>query len=94
MSKEDTEHMAYKTEMAKLQTAEKALSSLENKKESLALIRAQINEVRKKANGGIELSRAEKAQGLLKRKNHKVKTNKWLKQQIQACGTKLMDLNA
>eukprot|EP00972_Heterocapsa_arctica_P079132 11664732-Heterocapsa_arctica.AAC.1 len=71
--------------MAKLQTAEKTRSALDDQGESLVLIRAKIKEVRKNANGGIEQSRAERAQSLLTRKNHKV--NK--KQVVEAADTGL-----
>eukprot|EP00972_Heterocapsa_arctica_P108458 15973057-Heterocapsa_arctica.AAC.1 len=61
-SKEDTEHLKFKAEMAKLQIAEKALSELDDHEDSLAHIRANIKEARKNANGGVEQTRAEKAQ--------------------------------
>eukprot|EP00972_Heterocapsa_arctica_P006022 887179-Heterocapsa_arctica.AAC.1 len=76
MPKEDKEHLEFNKEMAKLQSAEKALAALDDQEESLELIRAKIKEVRKSANGGV------------------VNNKKWLKQPIQICGKKLMDLNA
>eukprot|EP00972_Heterocapsa_arctica_P043437 6411576-Heterocapsa_arctica.AAC.1 len=51
--------------MAKLQSAEKTLAALGDQEESLELIWAKIKEVRKRAKGGEDQSRAEKAQSFL-----------------------------
>eukprot|EP00972_Heterocapsa_arctica_P097869 14439967-Heterocapsa_arctica.AAC.1 len=79
--------------MAKLQLVGKTLSDMGGNEESLIQVREKIKEARKNINGGVEQTRAEKAQSLLQRKNKKTKTKKWLKHQIQDCGTKLMELN-
>jgi hypothetical protein len=90
---EDAEILEFKREMAKLQLVGKTLSDMGGNEESLVQVRAKIKEARKNTNGGVEQTRAEKAQSLLQRKNDKTKAKKWLKHQIQDCGTKLMVLN-
>eukprot|EP00972_Heterocapsa_arctica_P112555 16432462-Heterocapsa_arctica.AAC.1 len=92
MSKEDTEHVEFKRGMAKLQSAERALTAIDYQEESLKAIRKKIKEIWKKANGGEDQSREDRAQALLSRKVSKVNKKKYVKQQLQIHSKKLMEL--
>eukprot|EP00972_Heterocapsa_arctica_P066948 9880232-Heterocapsa_arctica.AAC.1 len=52
-----------------------------------------MKELRTNANGGVEQSRAQKAQSLLQQQNNKTKGRKWLKMQLLDLSKRLMEVN-
>eukprot|EP00972_Heterocapsa_arctica_P108181 15932115-Heterocapsa_arctica.AAC.1 len=52
-----------------------------------------MKELRTKANGGVELTRSQKAQSLLQAKNTKTKSRKWLRKQMADLSRQLYEVN-
>eukprot|EP00972_Heterocapsa_arctica_P068779 10164149-Heterocapsa_arctica.AAC.1 len=52
-----------------------------------------MKELRTKANGGVELTRSQKAQSLLQAKNTRTKQRKWLRKQMADLSKQLYEVN-
>eukprot|EP00972_Heterocapsa_arctica_P100032 14751136-Heterocapsa_arctica.AAC.1 len=61
--------------------------------ESIANVRAKIKGLKLLANGGVEPTRAQKAQTLLRAKNDKDKGKKWLRAHMMDLSKQLADTN-
>eukprot|EP00972_Heterocapsa_arctica_P090411 13336557-Heterocapsa_arctica.AAC.1 len=93
LSTEESEHQEIKKEIAKLQQVEHALTDLGESEERIETVRAKIRELKLQANGGIEPTRAQKAQTLLQAKNDKDKSRKWLRTHMMDLSKQLADTN-
>jgi hypothetical protein len=80
-------------EISKLQVTERTLKELGDQQEALDAVLTKIKELKLQANGGVEQSRAEKAQVLLQAKNDKSRTRKWLRTKMMDLSKELADTN-
>eukprot|EP00972_Heterocapsa_arctica_P089142 13144898-Heterocapsa_arctica.AAC.1 len=90
---EDSEIQEIKKEIAKLQQVEHTLTDMGESEESIANIKAKIKELKVQANGGVEQTRAQKAQSLLQAKNDKDKSKRWLRGHMMELSKQLADTN-
>ena len=72
---------------------ERTLTDLGDSEEGVHTVQVKIKELKPQLNGGVEQSRAQKAQSLLQAKNDKDKSKKWLRSHMMELSKELASTN-